>query len=479
MGTPASTRLADRSEDATAAALLIGSAISLYAIPWTVPSILLLFVVGALIYWRLDLGLYLPVLFAPAFMLPKHFGTQEFAPSEIFILLDVAAAALWLLSPARRRAFAWDRLRRSPFVKPAILLLAAGALSTLGAADRHVALRGYREWLLEPAVWFGLLCILETKLRNWILGAGALVAAGSAMALLAIVQLIAHHNTGSAVVASIPRVMALYGSPDNLGLLLDRVIPIWFAALLFVRWRGRQILAALAVGALLVFALGFTFSRGAWIGMLVACIALSLRYRWGRAAAVLCAVIAIGAIAWKGPSVVRALQTGHANTAERRLYVWKSAARLIRDHPILGVGPDNFIHYYAPGNDKFLKGCSLGLGYMDQAAADEPCLSHPHNEFLDFWLSTGIAGLAAFLWLLIAFWRSALAELSGAEGHARILLLGAMGAMIASLIHGFVDNFYFLPDLSIFFWLLCGMVSFVALTTPSGSGTLVAGAGEP
>jgi O-antigen ligase len=359
------------------------------------------------------------------------------------------------------------------------LLLAAGGLSTLAATDRHEALRGYREWLLEPGVWFGLLCVVEVRLRSWITGACALLATGTAIGILAIVQLIAHQNTGAAVVATIPRVMALYGSPDNLGLLLDRVVPFWFAALLVARWRGRQLAAALAVGAVLVCALGFTFSRGAWVGVAIACIALSLRYRWGRKVAVLCAIIAIGAVAWKGPSVVRALQTGHANTAERRVYVWKSAARLIRDHPILGVGPDNFIHYYAPGNDKYLKGCRPGLGYMDQAAADEPCLSHPHNEFLDFWLSAGIAGLVAFLWLMIAFWRNVFAALNRVDGAARILLLGAAGAMLASLIHGFVDNFYFLADLSVIIWLLCGIASYLGLRNPAGSGGHSANGSDP
>ena len=38
----------------------------------------------------------------------------------------------------------------------------------------------------------------------------------------------------------------------------------------------------------------------------------------------------------------------------------------------------------------------------------EPLLYHAHNAVLDFWSMMGVIGLAAFLWLEIAFWRMAL-----------------------------------------------------------------------
>jgi O-antigen ligase len=89
----------------------------------------------------------------------------------------------------------------------------------------------------------------------------------------------------------------------------------------------------------------------------------------------------------------------------------------------------------------------------------ERCISHPHNLFLDFWLSTGVVGLAAALWLigLFAFlgvrgWLAAPAQWSGP-------LLGALLVMVAIVVHGEVDNSYFLPDLSVIFWLCLGVAS--------------------
>jgi O-antigen ligase len=98
-------------------------------------------------------------------------------------------------------------------------------------------------------------------------------------------------------------------------------------------------------------------------------------------------------------------------------------------------------------------------------------LSHPHDEFLDAWLSTGIVGLGAFLWLQVVFWRLVLRTWRQLLSTSRrLLVLGAAGAMLAGLLHGLVDNGYFLMDLSILFWLLCGLVQYCAETDPKTDG---------
>jgi O-antigen ligase len=137
---------------------------------------------------------------------------------------------------------------------------------------------------------------------------------------------------------------------------------------------------------------------------------------------------------------------------------------MIRTHPIVGVGPDNFLHYYAPTRqeNRWQRVCAPGLGYIQPAAGAEPCLSHPHDEFLDFWLSAGILGLLAYLWLLYVFWSRWLTLFRTDEAPwSRPLVLGVGGAMLASMLHGLIDNSYFLVDLSLLFWLLCAIVSWL------------------
>jgi hypothetical protein len=62
-----------------------------------------------------------------------------------------------------------------------------------------------------------------------------------------------------------------------------------------------------------------------------------------------------------------------------------------------------------------------------------------------------VLGLIAFGWLLVRFWRQARARLNGSS--TRWVVAGACGSMADLLVHGFIDNSYFLVDLAFLFWL--------------------------
>jgi O-antigen ligase len=116
----------------------------------------------------------------------------------------------------------------------------------------------------------------------------------------------------------------------------------------------------------------------------------------------------------------------------------------VRDHPLLGIGLDNFAYLYQQV-------------YLREAAAAEPNLSHPHNWLLHMWLELGVLGLFAFVWLLVRAGKAARASL-GKPG-SRWLVGGALGALADLLVHGFIDNSYFLVDLAFLFWLCLALVA--------------------
>jgi O-antigen ligase len=138
---------------------------------------------------------------------------------------------------------------------------------------------------------------------------------------------------------------------------------------------------------------------------------------------------------------------------------------MLRDHPLLGVGLDNFAYLY-------------GQSYLRAGAVAEPNLSHPHNWVLNVWLELGLLGLIAFVWLVVRFWTTA----SSSKGW---LAAGAMGAMADMLVHGLIDNSYFLVDLAFIFWLIFALSSSVSAAMSYGSGEPAAplrrpfGSGEP
>jgi len=487
--------------DALVLAALVASA-ALFDLAGPLPLSLAGLALFVVLSWaRIDLGLAAVVVLLPYFGHPKTvLAHHPFPPSEWLLGVETAVAVGIVVAsalgfscdstadPARWRDYLrpprpqWNQLRTSPFLLPASVFLLAAAISTAAAAERRLATRELLEVVIEPVLFFVLLLVFtpihsDARRRRSLLVVGvSLVLAGMGASLIAAGQLVTRQHLVSVSAAAYKRVPGPYFSPDNLGLLLDRAIPMALALALapatvvklWSRAGCRSRLARFqtlpAIGFVLMgLVLVATFVLGAWLGTAIAVLAVLLvKFRPGwwvvaPAVVVLAAGLALG------------LGKAHSVTAGNRVDIWQSAIRMIHDHPILGIGPDNFQHYYAPvhgdnvgPNARWASGrCYHGLGYMEQAAHSEPCLSHPHDEFLDFWLSTGIAGLAAFIWLQAVFWRIIWRRRN--ELGSLPVLLGAGTAMLASLLHGLVDNSYFLVDLSLIMWVLFGVASLSAI----------------
>lgn len=462
-------------------------------------SALGLAVFAGLALLRPDLGLLFVPLTAPLFFMPKGIWDERFGiraeglrfPLHEIVLLVVLGATLangLLRGGQRARIVAALRrgLAQRAEVVPIGLFLLAGTLGMLlvPAEGRSVALREWRWLIVEPLIFYGLVRLhmatgaapvapgggfappLRALLVAWLLG-GALVGLIGMLQFggLNLVPLIGDKVTFSddrIFVEGVQRVTSVYGHPNNLGLYLGRVWPIAAALALALFWErragragSRGLLLLAAVGALCAFGgLLVSFSRGAWLGAAAALAALALllapnlratlrRFWWLLA---LLALLAAGGAAAAAFGIERFNLFGE--TSAIRLRTWASALAMIRDHPLFGVGLDQFGRLYPQ--------------YIDPALAEtnERFTAHPHNLLLDIWLRMGLLGLLIFGWLLARFFRQA----AGAgqppiapRTPLRAFRAGLIAAMTAGLVHGLVDNFYFWPDLAFAFWLLLAL----------------------
>jgi O-antigen ligase len=316
------------------------------------------------------------------------------------------------------------------------LLLIAALLSLLPSEYFRLSLRALRTLLLEPVLFFYLavtLCPTVGALRPlWL----ALVGAASAVALLALAQVVGNVNTVE--VEGVRRALGLYPSPNHLGLYLGRALPF---ALALAWWRPTWRAPLLIASAALALALAATFSVGAWLGSAAAlCVLAALVGRRAFATVAGAGVLVAAAVMLIAARLgIERLQPGGA-TATFRQQIWTSSLAMLRDHPLLGIGLDNFLYRYQ-------------LQYILPAAWAEPNISHPHNWLLQFWLELGLLGLFAFLFLLARFiWLAHAVWLRPLAPEARALVAGAVASLAGLLVHGALDNSYFLVDLSI---LLC------------------------
>jgi putative inorganic carbon (HCO3(-)) transporter len=452
---------------------------------WQYPpaSIGLLIVGAVLAYFRLEIALALLPLSFPYYdqMLPLNtsgFPAFPIAEMGLLICLGVAVLRHALRPDERRQTRAWlGRLwqQARPFAIPALLFLIGASLALLVSPDQTDSVFAYRREIIEPLVYFLLVLRYLRTPTDLARAIGALILGALVASLVSINQgFLQATSLADLLNATKLRIGGPTPGPNNFAFLLDRTIPI-VLALTFVgalrhpadgpafsrpAWREPLRWVCLALLVPLVWALYWTDSRGAELAVAVAAFFfLVLEIRSRAAVLAMSSVGLLGVVVFWQNIMGLVNEPGHG-PAGQRLDIWKAALLMIRDHVVLGIGPDSFNSLYSP---------TAPASYLLQVIGGQPFsphmaeLRHPHNFILDFWISTGLLGLIAIFWLLGAFAvvvrrtyrRCAILP----QGRLlQRLLLGLVGAMIASVVHGLVDNMYFLFDLAMIFWLFMGVV---------------------
>src|SRR5262249_4541408 len=143
----------------------------------------------------------------------------------------------------------------------------------------------------------------------------------------------------------------------------------------------------------------------------------------------------------------------HGSSNAIRLLIWRAALGMLHDHPLLGIGPDQFLYYYSNRYTDRPYWIVREHGRLTPAA-HAPDIAQPHNLPLDLWLSGGLVGLAGFAIVLADIARRSLRIWRELQGHGwrSAVALGIGTSVLAGLIHGMVDSAYFFPDLALAFW---------------------------
>lgn len=378
------------------------------------------------------------MLATPFVFRPIHIGTREFTLLELSLLALVAGLAGRIavdafLAGSVRHALAL--LAPFSMVVGAILLIVTALISIAVMPDtefRDASTRALRTVILEPLVTIvGL---------RWTLRRGRIVvplaALAGAIALCSFWGMEQVVNGSGVAADGVHRATGPYRHPNNLSFFLERsTLLVAIPALLSERWR-RAGIAVAAIGAIGVLA---TVSRGALIGLPVG-IALAL-WMTGRLRAI--TTVVAGFIALVGALAVfagdRLFDLGGEGSEPSRLLIWRAALRMIRDFPFSGIGLDQFYIMY-------------GTRYITPEGWPERYTSHPHNILLDVWLSLGSAGVAllivAVTWMVYRVFRM---HRDAVETRPALAIAGS-AALAAGLVHGLVDNSFFLADLAVLTW---------------------------
>lgn len=389
---------------------------------------------------------------APAYVVRWHLAFYPTTVLENAIWISVAVFIFELVRS--REPLVW----RSPFVLPTLLFIFAGAIGVLAAPSKTAGLGLFRAYLIEP-IAFGLVLtnVIRTP-RLAALVAGGLAAgasvAGLANSYVVLAGLIQHTYD----VAVTPPVV-IYSTANAVALYLVPIVAVAISLALYgsreERWGG-----ALFVGIGTIVT-GLSFSRGGYLALAAVVLGAVLLHR-RRLLMLGLAVLVLVGLALIPPIRHRILietQNVYGNTIQSRIDLWTSAVKLIEHRPLFGSGLSGFQQMSAP----YYTHLHTAANFID-----------PHNIVLNFWVETGILGLIAFTWIMVAgfqvSWRG---WRQGSTGW-RAYHLGALLALVAVVVHGLVDVPYFKNDLSLEFWALIGLTWAGRQWTASDAGAVKA-----
>jgi O-antigen ligase len=222
-----------------------------------------------------------------------------------------------------------------------LVLLAAGAVSVLVAKDHRGALGLYRAYFIEPVLLFYVAIDLlrdESHVKRLVLSFAAGSSAFGILNLAVFTQALMAHSVH---VGSAPN--ALYGDANYVAMYLEPPVALAAGLLLLGPSRAWRISGGLwllfAGGALIVM-----FSKGSYLALAVLAVVVLITVpRWRLP---LLGAVAVAAVAASQIPLFMARLATIPSSLNGREELFGSAAGMIRDHPLFGLGLGGYTYMF-------------------------------------------------------------------------------------------------------------------------------------
>jgi putative inorganic carbon (HCO3(-)) transporter len=206
-------------------------------------------------------------------------------------------------------------------------------------------------------------------------------------------------------------------------------------------WKGKGLYWL--VMAVVATSLVLTFTRGVWLGCIVATLYIVARWK-PRTLWVIPVLLVVAYLA--APAMIRrrvslAFHPTDDPALAIRLEMWGAGLRMVREHPWVGVGPENIPQVYTQ--------------YLPSGATPmEGYHGHLHDNLLQLAAERGLPCLAAWLWFMLALGWNIL-RIRGRLSSVRWVADATFAAWLAFLAEGFFEyNFGTSPVLMVFLFLM-------------------------
>lgn len=336
------------------------------------------------------IGVASPLLFIPSFAFPFQNGKLVLLLIAIVLALPFIVPALW--HHGRQNAF-WS----DPLFGILLAMLGAWGISALIGLDPLMSWQGSVEradglllwcalfvWLLGARILFHLRPHAFLKHKRLLLTSSGIV---GGIALLEWLGVFSSET-------SLPGISATMGNPNFLGAVL--LLPFFWSLEEAHRSTGRTRLWMGLIAFLCLTGLLLSGSRGALVGLVAGVVSLgisykvspsfSLRIHWVWVSLSGCLTVLV-AVLFLAPEFVQQLLSYTGESGIVRSFYWKYAVQGWGDHPLFGVGVQNF----GPIANQLYEPALYAYHYFDIWP------DRVHNQFLEVLLTTGMIGTGFYL----------------------------------------------------------------------------------
>lgn len=381
--------------------------------------------------WRPKLGAALIILVWPSYLLRLDIGS---IPTTA---LELSLYAVTLITVIRSRHSGSEFWPKWPWRRWLILALwvAAWIVAASFANDGAAAWGATKAWMIDPLIFGWVLWKIGKSPADKALLLKAAIISGTMVAAAGLAQMLWWRGT-----VENGRLSSWFHPVANYAAMF--IAPLLVANIGWLIYGARKWWYFVTAGVM-VIALLLTMSYGGYLSLGVGLVVLWFYYPRGKTknlmlwSAVVAVVLFMGGLS-RTNNFAQHFTNPDRTSAAVRDQIWHATWEIIKQHPIVGVGPNNFEREYR-----------LVL----------PKLYHPplewkvakaHNLVLNLWAETGALGLIMFIaivsGLTINLWRS-----SRNQSENRPSLIIGLAVLLALVVHGLVDTPYFKNDLALLF----------------------------
>ncbi len=396
---------------------------------------------------KLTISHFVMALLACTILVPRlanpRFSASVLNPDDIIPLVAAGVGALVVLRTAQ--------LPRTAAIPLLIVWSLMGFLTALQGADTlaHFG-RSVAKGLLRP---INMLLII-VFVHNWTLGhpdrlwfaVRWVVRAGTLIGLMAVVVYTVALLTGqvlpgidqlardNAAARSVPgRFIGTVDIANFAGAFFLLLIPATMSAAMMAQTRRERLFYIASIGMQL-FGLVATFTRASLIFLILAVLGMIILLRlWHLlrmfmiAGAILLAIVFI---------ILPEYITRFTQDDTDRMVLWSVGVKVMSDHPILGVGPGNYMTTITSNPVRY------------------PARANPHNMFIMLGAENGVIVMLVGLGLAVfTTWEMFQAYLRCRGARERIMIVGMFAGVVGFWMQNVTNDLLILPKISTYFWL--------------------------